>query len=144
MDQSQNITLSAGSQARMATSSYLAVSVELSPICKKYFLEIRRPQTFSIKDQLVSIWGHNVSGSSPQLCCRVVTIHSRMVQLCSIKTVNRGARGAPSVKRLTLDFGSGHDLTDREFEPHIRLCADSCGACLGFSLSLSLCPSPAL
>ena len=26
---------------------------------------------------------------------------------------------------LTLDFGSGHDLTVREFEPHFRLCADS-------------------
>ena len=29
-------------------------------------------------------------------------------------------------------FGSGHDLMVSEFEPHI----------LGFSLSLSLCPSP--
>ena len=25
----------------------------------------------------------------------------------------------------TLDFGSGHDLTVREFETHFRLCADS-------------------
>ena len=24
-----------------------------------------------------------------------------------------------------LDFGSGHDLSFHEFEPHIRLCADS-------------------
>ena len=29
------------------------------------------------------------------------------------------------VKRLTLDFGSGHDLTVFEFEPHVRLCTDS-------------------
>ena len=26
---------------------------------------------------------------------------------------------------LTLDFGSGHDLTVREFEPHFGLCVDS-------------------
>ena len=40
------------------------------------------------------------------------------------------------VKRLPLDFGSGHDLMIHEFKPHVRLCTDS--ACLGFSLSLSL------
>ena len=32
---------------------------------------------------------------------------------------------AGSVKRLTLDFGSGHDLTVLEIEPHVRLCPDS-------------------
>ena len=32
---------------------------------------------------------------------------------------------AQSVKHPTPDFGSGHDLTVREFEPHIGLCADS-------------------
>ena len=31
---------------------------------------------------------------------------------------------AQSVKHSTLDFGSGHDLPVREFEPCIRLCAD--------------------
>ena len=43
------------------------------------------------------------------------------------------------------DFGSGHDLTVREFEPHIGLCADSSepGACLGF-LSPSLSAPPPL
>ena len=34
----------------------------------------------------------------------------------------RGAWVALSVKRLTLNFGSGHDLTVREFNPCIRLC----------------------
>ena len=37
--------------------------------------------------------------------------------------------GAPGwlsgVKRLTLDFGSGHGLAVQEFEPLIQLCADS-------------------
>ena len=37
----------------------------------------------------------------------------------------RGARGAQTVKHVTLDFGSGHDLEVREFEPCIELCADS-------------------
>ena len=32
---------------------------------------------------------------------------------------------AQSVKRLTLDFGSGHDLTVYEFEPRIGLRVDS-------------------
>ena len=49
-----------------------------------------------------------------------------------------------SVKRLTLDFGSGHDLTVYEFEPHVGLYADSSepGVCLGFCVSLSRCPPP--
>ena len=44
------------------------------------------------------------------------------------------------------DFGSGHDLTVLEFEPRIRLCADSSepGAYFRFWVSVSLCPSPAL
>ena len=42
------------------------------------------------------------------------------------------------------DFGSDHDLTVREFEPRVGLCADSSepGACFWFCVSLSLCPSP--
>ena len=49
---------------------------------------------------------------------------------------------AQSVKRQTLDFGSGHDLTVREFEPCMGLCADSVepawDSLSPFSLSLSL------
>ena len=42
------------------------------------------------------------------------------------------------------DFGSGHDLAVRGFEPRVGLCADSSepGTCFGFCVSLSLCPSP--
>ena len=47
---------------------------------------------------------------------------------------------APSVKRPTLDFDSGHDLTDHGIEPHIGLCADSMELPPD-SLSLSLRPS---
>ena len=36
-----------------------------------------------------------------------------------------GSQVAQSVKRLTLDFGSGCDLTVCEFEPHTGLCADN-------------------
>ena len=32
---------------------------------------------------------------------------------------------AQSVKHLTLDFGSDHDLTVLEYELHVGLCADS-------------------
>ena len=49
--------------------------------------------------------------------------------------VDRGARVVQSVKHPTLGFGSDHDLMVREFKP-------AHGACLGFSLSLTLYPSP--
>ena len=49
--------------------------------------------------------------------------------------------GAPGgLSRLSTDFGSGHDLTVREFEPRVGLCADSSepGACFRFCVCLSL------
>ena len=49
---------------------------------------------------------------------------------------------AQSVKCVTLDFGSGHDLTVSEFEPRFGLHTDS-GEHAWDSLSLFLCPSPA-
>ena len=47
---------------------------------------------------------------------------------------------AQSVKRLTLDFDSGHDLTVGEIELHAGLCAESAKPawdplCLSLSLS---------
>ena len=52
---------------------------------------------------------------------------------------------AQSVKHLTLDFGSGHDLTVRGMEPCVGLCADSTEPAYGsLSTPLSLCPTPAL
>ena len=54
-----------------------------------------------------------------------------------------GAWLAQSVKRPTLGFGSGHDLTVREFEPRIGLCADSAEPASG-SLPPSLSVPPLL
>ena len=54
--------------------------------------------------------------------------------------------GAPGwLSRLSIRLGSGHDLTVREFELRIGLCADCLepAACFGFCVSLSLCSSPA-
>ena len=42
-----------------------------------------------------------------------------------VKTQPQGAWLAQFVEHPTLDFGSGHDLVVREFEPHLGLCADS-------------------
>ena len=39
--------------------------------------------------------------------------------------LGRGTWVAQSVERLTLDFGSGHDLTVRGFEPRVGFWADS-------------------
>ena len=52
---------------------------------------------------------------------------------------------AQTVKRPTLDFDSGHDLTVLEFEPHVGLRAGDSVEPARDSLSPSfLCPSPAL
>ena len=54
----------------------------------------------------------------------------------------RGVWVVGSLKHLTLDFSSGHDLTVCEFKPHVRqLCIGSVEPAWD-SLSLSLCPSP--
>ena len=52
----------------------------------------------------------------------------------------RGAWVAQSVKRPTLHFGSGHDLTVGEIKPYIGLCDNSVEPACD---SLPLCPSPA-
>ena len=50
---------------------------------------------------------------------------------------------APLVIHLTLDLGSGHEVTFHEFEPHVGLCTDSTEpAWDSLSVSLSLGPSP--
>ena len=58
------------------------------------------------------------------------------------KVIFRGAWMAQLVKCLTLGFGSGHDLTVREFEPCIGFCVvsakpawDSLSPCLSLHLS---------
>ena len=50
---------------------------------------------------------------------------------------------AQSVKRLTLDFSSGHGLTVGELQPHVGLCADSTESAWG-PLSPSLSAPPLL
>ena len=60
-----------------------------------------------------------------------------------IKNIKLVLAGAPGwLSRLS----SGHDLTVREFEPRVGLCADSSepGACFGFYVSLSLSDPPQL
>ena len=60
------------------------------------------------------------------------------------KHLFRGTWVAQSVKQPTsAQVMISH--TVREFEPRLRLCADSSelGACFGFCISLFLCPSPA-
>ena len=64
----------------------------------------------------------------------------------SLTAVRSSLAAHPSVKHLTRDFSSGHDLMVGEFEPHVGLCTDcveSAWDCLSLSLplpcSLSLC-----
>ena len=58
------------------------------------------------------------------------------------KTSGDGAPGSRS--RLSVRLQPGHDLAVREFEPRVRLCADSSepGACFRFWVSLSLSAPP--
>ena len=58
----------------------------------------------------------------------------------NLKREKRSTWVAQLVEHLTLGFGSGHDLTVHEIEPHVRLCQQR-GACRG---SLSAPPSPSL
>ena len=64
----------------------------------------------------------------------------------SVPVRNAESLGRPggSVSYVS-DFGSGHDLPVRGFEPRVGLCADSSEpeACFRFYVSLSLCSSPA-
>ena len=62
------------------------------------------------------------------------------VQWCWLTKKSRGAWVAQWVERPTHDWGSGHDITVCEMEPHVRLCAANSEPA---SDSLSLCPSPA-
>ena len=82
-------------------------------------------------------------------CSRVLLILQRWGELLSLDCSNTHLKfvfpEAPgeSVGWVS-DFSSGHDLTVCGFKPHVRFCADSSepGACFGFYVSLSLCPSP--
>ena len=60
-----------------------------------------------------------------------------------IQKQTEGCLGGSAQLNVRLD--SRHDLVAYEFEPHVRLCADSAepGACFGLCIFLSLCPSPA-
>ena len=71
-----------------------------------------------------------------------VVLMWKMVLVSIRKGKNESGGGAwvpQSVKRPTLGFGSGRDLTVHEFEPCIRLCADRVGPAQD-----SLCPSLSL
>ena len=76
----------------------------------------------------------------PSLCPSPA--HAPALSKINIKKKKEGNLGG-SVGRAS-DFGSGHDLTVHEFEPRVGPCADSSepGACFGFCVFLSLCPSP--
>ena len=67
-----------------------------------------------------------IYASAESLCCTPATdITLYQLNRIKIKQKNRGIWVAQSVKHPTPDFVSGHDLTVREFEPHIRLCTGS-------------------
>ena len=75
------------------------------------------------------------------IACHRLPVPSLSTSICSFKNI-QGCRVTQSVKCPTLHFGTScsHKLWDRA--PHWTLCGQ-CRACLGFSLSLSLCLSPA-
>ena len=54
----------------------------------------------------------------------IYMIYITYILVC-IKKKSRDAWVPHSVKRLTLGFGSGHDLKVCEFEPHVGLCTAS-------------------
>ena len=75
-------------------------------------------------------------GSSSQFFCQSKSVLKYKVFLVSFVVFFNLGRGhlGDSVAHPTLDFSSGHDITVREFEPHVGFCTDR--SLLGiFSLS---------
>ena len=69
-------------------------------------------------------------------CLKILKYHRAQVMI-ETKAFNEGCLGGSVNEVSTLDFGADHDLSVREVEPHVRLCADS-GSPPGI---LCLCPS---
>ena len=77
------------------------------------------------------VWGTHLWGKKKRLKSLLKT------------SISWGAWVAQLVEHLTLDLGSGHDLTVREIKPHVGLCTDSMEAawdsvCLSVSLPHAL------
>ena len=108
-------------------------------------LTLRRWPCFQSHWEIISSGKTPIKGSDPHIyhltsVCPVTRKElPGLISKASLSGLLGGFVGEAS------DFGSGHDLTVCEFEPRVGLCADSSqpGACLGFCVSLSLCPSPA-
>ena len=75
------------------------------------------------------------------LCHSISQTNELLLAKVSRRGGIQGLLGGSVSKHPTLDFGSCHDPMVHEIDPHVSLCAE-CRACLGFSLYLSLCPSP--
>ena len=108
-----------------------------------------KSQTFSFPLAVYAIWQRHlqVNDRTSESGCVLLLLLSITKNTGHFihKALKKGARVAQSVKCPTLGVGSGHDLTVHGFEPHIRLYADNAEpAWDSASLSLSLCPSPAL
>ena len=120
------------------------------PGVSRFLISVQDKQTFQnseLTDKLVSIQHPVLIPTSALLNAHhplsPLPLPSTLSLFSVLKSVLLGCLGG-SVSWAS-DFGSGHDLTVCEFKPHVGFCADSSepGACFGFSVSLSLCPSPA-
>ena len=106
----------------------------------------RRPQDVPLSPTHLrpEQWLPRPAGRARTLCLRVLiswtrnALPPRQTHGGLSHWPSRGVWGAQSVQRLTLDFGSSHHLTVCEFEPRVRLCADSCEPARD-TLSLSVC-----
>ena len=87
-----------------------------------------------------------IRGPSPCVFTGVYAHTGGMVRALNSPTFSEDAWVAQSVKHLTLDLSSGHELAAVGSSPVSGLWADSmepASDSLSLSLSLSLCPSPA-
>ena len=64
-------------------------------------------------------------------------MRKRFLKKLNLKDSPHGRLG-DLVKRLTLDFGSGHNFMVYEFEPHVGLCSDPLSLSLPCSHSFSI------
>ena len=97
--------------------------------CPFFFLSPPCPLLVTLGAEFCSAWAKVLEIQRYTVCARISWV--------------RGTWAAQSVKRLSLDLGSGCDLTSSWVRAPHQAMHRQCRACLGFSLSLSLCRSPA-
>ena len=114
-------------QWSLNTDFIVDTNIESVRHCLNFIVVVQKKNNLILKEWILTYW--RVKGH----------------EIFNLISVSAKGRLGGSVGWVS-DFGSGHDLAVRGFEPLVRLCGYSSepGACSGFHVSLSLPLSPLL